>query len=58
MMETYDICVWPDEEWCHGWELVDYSHKSDNYQTLKIPENFDPGDVELVIAFLSANGKL
>lgn len=57
-METYDIYVWPDKEWCYDWELADYSHKSDDYQILKIPENFDPDDVDLVIAFLSVNGKL
>ena len=57
-METYDICVWPDEVWCYADDIGDYSHKSDNCQTLKIPENFGPDDVELVIAFLSANGKL
>jgi hypothetical protein len=57
-MKTYAICVWPDEDWCHAWELADYSHKSDDYQILKIPKNFDDTDVELVIAFLSVNGKL
>lgn len=57
-METYDIYAWPDKEWCHDWELVDYSHKSDDYQILKIPENFEEEDIELVIVFLKVNGRL
>jgi hypothetical protein len=58
MMDTYDIYVWPDEWWCYAKDLSEYSHKSDDCQVLKIPENFDEESIELVIVFLKVNGRL
>lgn len=31
-----DLIIWPCGTWCHRHELEDYSHKSDDYETISV----------------------
>lgn len=29
-----DIMLWPDDTWCYRYEILDYGHKSDDYEVI------------------------
>ncbi|AEH14019.1 hypothetical protein Sbal117_2298 [Shewanella baltica OS117] len=29
-----DVFLWPDYSWCFRYELIDHSHKSDDYEVV------------------------
>lgn len=31
------ICIWPDGVWCHFDKVEQYTHKSDDYETVEAP---------------------
>jgi hypothetical protein len=44
------ICVWPDYTWCYEEDLEEYSHLSDDFMLLEIPEELE--DDEEIDAWL------
>jgi hypothetical protein len=35
IVDSEDICVWPDQSWCYSYELWEMHWKSDDYMVLR-----------------------
>ena len=45
-----NICVWPDGGWCHESELEEMTHRSDDYLTMDVSEDYDDEAIEEYVA--------
>ena len=53
-----NILVWPDGTWCWQHERSQYSSKSDDYQTIAVPEWGDEDDCEAIATIIQRDGKI
>lgn len=41
------VYVWPDGVWCYAEEVSMFTHKSDDYSTLLLPDEATEDDIEV-----------
>jgi hypothetical protein len=47
--DTLLIIVWPDGTWCHEELSEEYNWKSDDYKTLKVPDNLSDEEIDVIV---------
>ena len=43
------ICAWPDGTWCLKEDIEEYTHMSDDYFIVSVPEECDDEEIEEIV---------